>query len=240
MKNKKIILAVLSLIMVFSMAFGTSAATDYAQNGNCTTDDVSGWAWWLEDDGAKSSFTVVKNGGPDGSDCFSLKAESVKHYFVFNHLTAADHKFVGGKTYTITVCVKGLGDLEGGALMVQPFGGDDQGYIFSPDRGGDTNFEGKLNGNFDWKVINFKFTLPANTNNAKVGLAIWDGAGELQFDNFMITEGETPAYTELPKKGGSGDNNKPNPGTGDLALAIVPVAVISLAGAVIIGKRKRG
>ena len=51
--------------------------------------------------------------------------------------------------------------------------------------------DGALTGDSDWKVIWYTFT--ATESNFKIELRIWEGYGDLWFDNFTLTEGSKPA-----------------------------------------------
>lgn len=196
--------------------------SNLATNGDASGNGTEGWGHWSDSNGG---ITVAEKAGPDGSDCFRLKSEKDGNTIAFQEFPNSAGKVMPGKRYTVTVCAKLIG-IKNGMIMVQPIG---SGYIVK-------NID---NGDSDWQVLTFTFDVPENVDPVKIGLALWDGgSGEILFDNFTITEGSEPAYTKVPKKDGEGD--KPNPGTGDIAAAIVPVAVISLAGAVVIGKKKRG
>ncbi len=211
-------------------------ATNLITNGDASS-GADGWGYWCQDN---SSFSVAEKTGPDNSDCYYLYAKNEKNG---EHAAAwKEYQLEVGKVYTVTACVKHKGlrngavVIEGGATNLSMEHGAGAGSSIT-----DGFKDGALTGDSDWKVIWYTFT--ATESNFKIELRIWEGYGDLWFDNFTLTEGSKPAYKEVPRAGGDstpGGDDKPNPGTGDLALAIVPAAVISLSGAVIIGKRKRG
>lgn len=208
-KIKRIFTVSLTLLLAVILACGAAAYTNLAKNGDASLgyyedEDENGykvpkdWGYWLQDNGKDSYFEIAEGAGPDGSDCFHLYSKNIAHATLIN--------FAGceaGKTYTVTAYVK-YADLEGGAVVIECYTpeGSPLPTDLSRERGNDTNsnFGGKLDGDSDWRCIWYTFTIPegADAAKTKVQMRIWDGAGDLWFDNFTVTEGDKPAFTEMP------------------------------------------
>ena len=221
-------------------------AVNLATNGDASGNGTEGWGQWSDSEGG---ITVAEKAGPDGSDCFSLKSEKGGNTFVFQEFPNSTGKVMPGKRYTVTVCVKLIG-AKNGMIMIQPIG---SGYIVK-------NID---NGDSDWQVLTFTFDVPENVNPVKIGLALWDGGnGEILFDNFTVTEGSKPAYTEVPKSETGGEENpggeekpgeekpgeekpgeekpgKDNPGTSDLAVYAVITVLAAACMIPVCGRKKQ-
>lgn len=207
-KLKRIFTVSLTLLLAVILACGAAAYTNLVKNGDASLgynedEDDNGfmvpqnWAYWLQDSGKNSLFEITKNGGPDGSDCFHLYSKNIAHVTMIS--------FPGceaGKTYTVTAYVK-YADLEGGAIVIESYTPEGTGLPtdLSREHGDRSNFDGKLDGDSDWRCIWYTFTVPegADAAKTKVQMRIWDGAGDLWFDNFTVTEGDKPAFTEMPE-----------------------------------------
>ncbi len=204
---KRIFTLSLALLLAVILACGAAAYTNLAKNGDASLgyyedEDENGfmvpkeWGYWLQDNGKNSLFEIAKGAGPDGSDCFRLYSKNIAHATLISFPGCAP-----GKTYTVTAYVK-YADLEGGAVVIEYYTpeGSPLPTNLSREHGDASNFGGKLDGDSDWKCIWYTFTVPegADATKTKVQIRIWDGAGDLWFDNFTVTEGDKPAFTEMP------------------------------------------